>query len=205
MLQEKDVIGYWKNRSLSQKERTVGFANGSIDDQNKEYQVRFDFIIPKIPQNKFTLDYGCGIGRYSSFFDPVKYLGVDIMENLLDMAKARNPGYKYNQLTTPYLDNIDFKPEVIMTTTVLQHNNADLVDKIIGGWIKLADKPIQLVLYENSHAKPDLAHISFRQVADYRCFVCKHFTILEENSWSHVIHGEQHSLMIFSVLKKPAC
>ena len=59
----------------------------------------FDKLIkPYIPsnfRNKKVLDFGCGDGRLAPNFSKVNYIGVDLNEQLLTLAKQHHPGYKF--------------------------------------------------------------------------------------------------------------
>ena len=50
-------------------------------------------------KNASILDYGCNQGNYinsaSQFINSEKYLGVDIIQKSIDLAKEKHPGYKF--------------------------------------------------------------------------------------------------------------
>jgi len=43
----------------------------------------------KVKKQDFILDYGCGTGKYCLFFDPERYLGVDIDKKRIKTAKKK--------------------------------------------------------------------------------------------------------------------
>lgn len=191
------VISYWEKKTSEQKKNAVGFANELVK-QDKNYQIRFDFIIPKIDTTLKTLDYGCGIGRYANFFNPDKYIGIDITKELLHIAICDNPEYDFKLQTIPDLSeftNIDF--DQFFSCTVLQHNTDNGVDKILSSLKKLKPKNLTIVLYENTTNAQNIEFVNFRTIKDYKDFIEKYYKIKNWNYYKHIIHGHEHSLIIF--------
>ena len=89
------VKAYWEKRSAKHGERTVGPNNWPAKRQDELYATRQEFVKTRMPCDKLVLDYGCGTGRYSGLFVPSKYLGMDVCERLLSVAKQRNPEHRY--------------------------------------------------------------------------------------------------------------
>jgi len=205
-IEHDKVIEYWKNRASLQGKQTVGFGNEPLQQQDEQYKIRFDFIIPRIDTTLITLDYGCGVGRYSKFFDINKYLGVDVTKDLLDIAIMENIGYKYILLTKPDLSEIDnINIEQFLFCTVLQHNSNDGVETILKTLQKKINKnTINITLYENTANIVNVigGHVNFRTVDEYNKLVEKYFNISSFQYFKHIIHNEEHSLMIFKCNKK---
>ena len=195
-LPQHRVKEYWDNRSAEQKVRTVGPQGSSLVQQNRIYQERFDFMRHRVPFTQYTLDFGCGIGRYSKLFDPAKYFGVDICESLLDYAKDHNPRYRYQLLSEPILTDIDFEFNIFFTSTVLQHNDDDSVKAILDSAKNCGQNNLVLCLYENTSKNPDKPHICFRTVDRYIELIRDVIVVDSYESWSHISHGEEHSLMV---------
>jgi len=187
---------YWDDRSAEQKARTVGPQGSSLIQQNRIYQERVDFMRHRVPFTQYALDFGCGIGRYSRLFDPGRYLGVDICENLLNYAKDHNPQYRYQLLSQPILADIDFEFNVFFTSTVLQHNDDESVRNILESVKTYGDNNLMLCLYENTSENPDKPHICFRSVKRYIELIRDVIVVDSYESWSHISHGEQHSLIV---------
>ena len=195
------VIEYWKNRASQQGKKTVGFSNQPLQQQDEQYKTRFDFIIPRIDTTLKTLDYGCGVGRYTKFFNIDNYVGVDVTKELLDIAIAENGGYKYVQLTKPDLSEInDINIEQFLSCTVLQHNSDEGV-KIIFNSLqeKIGNNGINIILYENTANIVNVigGHVNFRTVEEYNNLIKLYFDIINFQYFKHVIHNEEHSLMLF--------
>ena len=169
------VIQYWNYRVAQQGKGTVGFNNIPIADQDKNYDIRSGFIMSHVDADLFTLDYGCGVGRYSQFFDKDKYLGVDITKQLLDIAIDENAGYDYILLSSPSLTGVSLSIDQFFTATVLQHNTNETVRTIFDGLSKCNLRSI--VLYESTMDMPNKAgsHMNFRSVDDYYNLVSEYF------------------------------
>jgi SAM-dependent methyltransferase len=42
-----------------------------------------------------VLDLGCGYGRIANLFSPDKYLGIDFSEEMINLAKKKNPKHSF--------------------------------------------------------------------------------------------------------------
>jgi SAM-dependent methyltransferase len=197
MLEEEKIVGYWENRAKAQGAGTVGFGNQPLAAQDLMYNERKRFILKTCPSDLKTLDYGCGIGRYADCFP--KYMGVDITDELLILAKKRNPGKKFvrQKSSIPDFSRINF--ELFFTSTVLQHCSEDVVLKILSAVAKRKDSGIHLCLYENSDERVNSAHVKGRSPEVYVAMLSKLFKIEEVRVDSHVVHGEKHSILLVRV------
>lgn len=195
MLNKDKVKEYWENRSDKYGARTVGFNNTNIEEQDLRYEERYNFIIPKLSDNYKTLDYGCGIGRYAGKFE--NYEGYDITVNLLNIAKEQHPDKKFIHLEDIGVPINDC--ERFFTSAVLQHNSDETVEIIFNSVKNNMGKLKQIVLYENTFKAKDLAHIKFRTDDQYIKFVTNYFKCVNISKYHHIIHGEDHSLLIFDI------
>ena len=197
-----EIEKYWEKRFSLEGERTIGLIGHAQEMQDELYQKRYSFILPHIPRDLYIMDYGCGVGRYSHFFDKTKYVGVDISIDLLGIAERNNPGYLYYKLKKPIPESINFKPQMFFTATVLQHNCNTVVVEIFKELSKLVDDKILLCLYENTSINKGDYHIAFRKVEEYMKLISNVFKIEESTHDKHVIHKEEHSLMIIKCSTK---
>ena len=193
MIQEDNQKEYWKNRSDKQGRLTVGFNGANNLQQEINYNIRKDFIFSYVP-DIITLDYGCGIGRYSDRF--TDYLGVDITENHINIALKEHPDKDFILLpNTNYDSAIDFDFEQVFTATVLQHCSDESVSQIFESISKKNPKAT-LCLYENSQVKSET--VCARTSQEYYKLAKKYFNISTIKSYSHKIHGEEHTLTILN-------
>jgi SAM-dependent methyltransferase len=202
-LEGNKIKEYWDKRSSLQGDRTVGFGNQPITVQDENYRQRYEFVVPCLDNNRMTLDFGCGIGRYTDFFKPEKYIGVDVCLNLLERAQENNTDYKFVYIPNGVIETLDTEPiEQVFTATVLQHNSDRQVIEILKSWKPYVSNICCFVLYENCHNVNDADHIAFRQPERYKDLISE---VFEVTAWAyriHVIHGEEHSVMSFDCCKK---
>ena len=184
------VFSYWEKRTAEQGDRTVGFANGVMDIQDKEYESRFDFISPYLDEGS-TLDYGCGTGRYAHFYDENEYTGADITQRLLDIAISNYPSHSFMKLgNVGDIPKVEF--DTFFTATVLQHNSDETVRLIFSNLRKMKSKNLQFVLYENNQVR--CRHVKGRSPSEYLGFVSDFFEIKTFTEGEHIICGEKHSI-----------
>lgn len=198
-LSNQQVMGYWEKRSAAQGVRTVGFSNLQMSKQDKNYAKRISFVTEFLDTYVKTIDYGCGIGRYSDLFDSENYLGMDITQNLIDAAVERNPEHRYLKLNQPHLPSLDFNFEQFFTATVLQHNDDLVVENIIKSILPIKADGFSFVLYENSSPSVFAPHMCPRSPERYRDIVSKVFEVKDFKRKSHVVHGEEHSICVIKV------
>lgn len=197
MLTEVNMLGYWRHRAEEQQERTVGFAGQDMATQDELYAKRTEFLLKHCPTDRQTLDYGCGIGRYASLFP--KYTGIDITEELIRIAKRRNPGKVFLHQKDPVPNFAGMNFDMFFTSTVLQHCAESVVDKILEAVAAVRSKSIVLCLYENSDKRVFATHVVGRSSESYRRIVSKFFDIKDWKTVSHIVHGEEHSLLVANV------
>ena len=196
MIPEHKVVDYWKRRASEQGARTVGFGNRPLVVQDEEYKEKSGFVQRKVDASKRVLDYGCGIGRHTHLFAKDKYRGVDITHKLLAIAEESHPDYDFS-LLSEVGDVPDFDFEVFFTSTVLQHNSDDTLDRIFGNAKIVKPEGFQFLLYENSQIMAP--HVKARCVDDHVDLISRHFRVKEFSSDSHVVHGQRHDISVIEV------
>ncbi len=82
----------------------------------------------KVDDNDLILDYGCGTGKYCLFFKPTNYLGVDIDEKNVKIAKKNFKNYTFSQIKPDNLQFSNKKFDFILVVGVLHHiSDNDLI------------------------------------------------------------------------------
>lgn len=197
MLNEHVAKEYWEERASQFGEAAVGFNSGlDSEKQEEEYRVRKKFIFNFLSREYRTLDYGCGIGRYSADF--TQYMGVDMTKTMIKMAEARNPKGLFVSLLNPWITNKFEFPEMVFTATVLQHCNSILVSKIVDSFHNLPNLK-KMAFYEknNGDQKP---HVISRTTKDYLDIIeGALWKVIRYTSHTHTVHGENHTLSVFTV------
>jgi len=175
-----NVKEYWSNRYAKQGYLTTGYNGHNEKQMQENYKERFEWLNNRLPNKRDNvLDYGCGTGRYVGLFGS-GYVGYDISKQALSMAQDLHPNKTF----------LNFEPltcEVLFTSTVLQHNTDKEVKRILDKYSYARE----FWLYEFT-GESKAAHMASRTVGDYERLSGKDIKFF----YSHVTHGEQHSLMI---------
>lgn len=81
----------------------------SYDSKRGYIPKDFEYIQKFIKKNEKVLDLGCGNGRFSTLVGRESYLGADISEEAIKIAKERNPDKNFiilkNHLNFPFENN----------------------------------------------------------------------------------------------------
>jgi len=197
-LKQAQVKEYWKERSSEFGATTVGLHGSTIEEQDARYEERKDFIFKRVRKDLRTLDYGCGIGRYSIDFE--NYIGVDVTKTLVDIAKANHPDKEFILLESPVISKEleDYNWDMLFTATVLQHNDDEGVRRILESVKQIQAGGFTFCLYENAVA--NASHIKARTTEDYVDLISDaDFLIHSFGSYHHTIHGEKHILSVIEV------
>ena len=195
MLKKNLVKDYWNKRSASQGKATVGYGGHNLKQQDLEYEQKIHFVSSNVAIDEgVTLDYGCGVGRFAKVFK--SYVGSDITENLLNIAKDEHPNLTFIRVESPFeIPEIEF--DRFFTSTVLQHNDDDSIHQLFKELSKTDVK--EIVLYENTEAKAP--HCVGRTSKDYLDIIIKYLSVSLASSVSHTVHGQKHTLSVFKVSK----
>ena len=84
-----------------------------------------------VGDNDLVLDYGCGTGKYCLFFKPENYLGVDVDEKNIRIAKNNFKNYHFLQIKPGHFSLDAKKFDFILVVGVFHH---------------IADKELRLIL-----------------------------------------------------------
>mgnify|MGYP000138419078 CR=1 FL=1 len=117
-------------------------------------------------KGKRVLEFGCGVGRWVPFILSLGalYIGVDISENMIKIAKSRFSFvrfYKLNSCILPFPDNyFDF----VFSITVLHHNPFDVQDILSGELIRVT-KPFGYIFLLEGIVKEGCKQVWFNTYA----------------------------------------
>jgi SAM-dependent methyltransferase len=203
MLNEDQAKSYWEDRAKTHQESAVGFDCRAIEEQDINYNIRTNFIFKNLDTYLPTLDYGCGIGRYAQQFS--KYVGADMTKELIKLARKRNKGKRFVHLSHPYLTEVEtfnirykFDIEQVLTTTVLQHCDDELVIKILKSFKDNLLGLKRLCFYEKD-AGDKKPHVISRSTLDYMTLLSEAGIHTNGNCKSHIVHNEKHTLSVFNI------
>lgn len=193
----ENVKEYWDNRYAKQGFNTTGFVGHNAEENKKCYAERIDFLEPLVEKyleyGNSVLDYGCGVGWYYSMINQYcrGYIGYDV--NLWALSHCiQNYINVDSVLTTDFVKEEPLSCEVLFTATVLQHNTDAEVGRILS---KYKDAET-FMLYEFTGVT-SAPHMAQRSVNDYAKLVAKSANKKLVEDHSHIVHGENHTLMIF--------
>jgi 2-polyprenyl-3-methyl-5-hydroxy-6-metoxy-1,4-benzoquinol methylase len=86
-----------------------------------------------------VLDYGCSSGALAELCRPEAYLGVDISEEALEVARASHPGYEFDNKVSEH-ERFD----VIAALAVLEHVHDPL--DLLTGWAGMLNPGGRIVI-----------------------------------------------------------
>jgi hypothetical protein len=200
MLKESDAPEYWRKRAEESGKAAVGFMATNLSAQNEQYREKENFVLKNIHTSIYTVDYGCGVGRWAKHWSIDKYLGVDMTKSLLDIAQGENPSHSFSHLSSPFLTERLDNVEQVFTSTVLQHCDDSLVLKIMESWAKFIPHLKSVCLYElGNNSKKH--HVGGRSHWEYADMVKKAgiFSFLQYSA-SHCVHKELHTITRIQVM-----
>lgn len=201
-LSAQQAPAYWRERFQREGGRAVGFANRPAAEQTAIIDQKQYFLRAMLDTSLRTIEYGCGTGLFSDLFDPEKYVGYDITEGFLEIARRRNPSARFVRVNSAIgtrdlyatgLNPSDF--EQFMTINVLQHNDDIVVSEILRHLTQWRPGGFRFALYENIHAAASKGHMRFRSVDDYLTLIGQHFRIRDSHHAVHEVHGERHAFI----------
>ena len=105
------VIDYiFSNISIFDKFRNIVHNNYKNEKKN---------ISKNFKNNKKTLDFGCGIGQFSTMFNPDKYYGVDTDNKYIKFCKNNYKG-KFSKIkeSPPYKFSKNYFDQIIVSAVI---------------------------------------------------------------------------------------
>jgi FkbM family methyltransferase len=134
MLSEAGVEDRRRNRLWRTSEQAFWIAEGVdhiVPNVGHDFPEGFDvreMLERCLGTDSSVLEFGCGVGRIASLFEPERYLGVDINPASIAEARRRNPGHEIRiwdvgQVVPP--------TDVLLFYTVLLHVSDDAVRPMV--------------------------------------------------------------------------
>ena len=185
------ILDYWTKRGERYaNDRVWGPGAGTPEQHAAQVEERAAFIFEACPTDVRTLDYGCGIGMYTPYFPPEEYVGVDLSQAHMRLAREANPGHYFIQIASPvWSEPFSWAFDLFFTATVLQHCSDEVVDGLFKNLSLKRPGTFSLSLYEFATPTPDHRQTVGRLPEQYIEMVAKWFAVIGTSSRTHTIHG----------------
>ena len=134
------------NQILKEVETGYDLVADKFSETRKFFWRGMEFIGDDINQGDKILDYGCGNGRLlnllSTKIKSSQYVGVDVSQKLIDIAKIKYPNYIFKKISgsqkLPYPDN-NFN--LVYSIAVFHHLPSEMLRKEIAEELYRVTKP----------------------------------------------------------------
>jgi len=102
-------------------------------------------------QGKKVLEFGCGGGRWVSFFRKYScsWAGVDISHDMLNIARSQNKGVELARILGGHIPYPDKSFDIVYSVTVIHHNPHDAQDSIVSEMSRVLRDDGHLILFED--------------------------------------------------------
>lgn len=143
-----------------------------------------------------VLEFGCGTGRLAKYFDPSNYVGVDICQAAIDIARDTLPDYSFY-----LIDDGEELPEsdVTICHTVLLHISDDEIDDVVNAFS--SGRVIVCEVMDSSWRRTGDPPVFNRDPSDYVSIFAKagyEKTLQREIVYDHYIGRAALTLLGFS-------
>lgn len=154
-------ISYWKDRyGKMSGERVVGNINWTEKEYNMEYERWRSYYVKIMKPADLILDFGCGIGRWSSFLSEYgSYHGCDIIDF---------PGKNFELIKDCIIPFGKTQFDLIWTCVVLQHIiDERLLENYIQQFHSRLKNNGRVIITENISDNRSNNYIMYRSLKDY--------------------------------------
>lgn len=84
--------------------------------------VRLRQALPHVPDGSTILDIGCGRASLLGHLQPTRYVGVDVIPEVIHKNQSRYPGYEFHMLNVEKLDMVGLGEfDVVLMLAVIEH------------------------------------------------------------------------------------
>lgn len=132
---------------------------GSELSQVKRFNI-IQKVISEYSKSQFSiLDVGCGYGGLRPFLDTKDYLGIDIREAAIKIAKNNYPDSDFR---VDYIDNIDQTFDFVVASGIFCHNTENWFEytkRTIAKMREIGDIIIVNFLYGNKTTNPAMRYV----------------------------------------------
>jgi len=140
-------------------------------------------------QIKYSLDYGCGSGDFTKLLAQYseKTLGVDIAQEIIDVASKKN---REENITFMQLDNLDYSPSkysLVNSITVLQHIlKDDELNIVLNKLNTILSKKGIFIIVDSYGENQESEYMKLRKYEDFILLLKQNnFNVLETHNLYH--------------------
>jgi SAM-dependent methyltransferase len=147
---------YWNTKAKNAKGNHIHASCGSNEHENEcMHQAQLHALNAVTDQlvdinNKTILDFGCGSGRWVEYFCNLgaSYIGVDISDEMINLAKSRYPENSFTVLKDYKIPLEDDSCDFIFSIAVIHHNPPPQQEKLLSEISRVLKPGGYLFLFE---------------------------------------------------------
>ncbi len=159
---EYDPEKYWNARAKTSRGeclKAVCVFKATTEENKSVHKVQKSVIRRTLRgidlKGKDVLEFGCGAGRWISFFQQygVIWHGVDISNEMLSMAKKTYRDVDLKKIVDNRIPYPDESMDFIYSVTVIHHNPYDIQEKILSEMVRVLRKDGYFLILEDTCEK----------------------------------------------------
>lgn len=155
-MNDYDHKTYWNAKAINAKGNHIMASCGNNEYENKcMHQAQLHALTAVIDQEvdingKTILDFGCGSGRWVEYFCNLgaKYIGVDISDEVIKLAKSRYPDNSFIALKDHKIPLENDSCDFIFSIAVIHHNQPLQQEELLGEIARILKPGGYLFLFE---------------------------------------------------------
>lgn len=185
----EEMQGYWNTRYAEHGARAHGHIGRTAAEINILREKRRAFVLPLVPRDLVTLEFGCGPGDWSEFF--IGYLGVDFCQKAIELAQEKSPEKFFTHIGHD-LSSASFDFDLFFTANCLQHCSDNTVKKVLAWAVEMGAQ--YFFFYEAKETQS--GHMRGRTADEYARIVEKSATLNAARSWDHKLNAIHTATLI---------
>lgn len=179
------------HKFFAEKAKKYGDSSKTLDMSEDGQMVRFKVISEvKDLNNSSILDVGCGLGHLYEFLKKknisTKYTGVDVVPELIDLAKKKNPDLtlEIRDILTDKFEENSFDVVIengIFNVTLEKEDTLEFTKRMIAEMFKIAKKTVVLTFtseyVDEGYNNPEITYFSPTELFKYCKTLCRNVTL----------------------------
>lgn len=157
MALSREIVNFWKKTPLGD---IIPDRNGA---EYPDGEAILDELVKRVGPGRVT-EFGCGRGRLSPFFDPERYIGVDISPVAVKKAKQDHPEHKFQVIK---VNQGLPKADTVFAYTVLHHIPDDMLQDAIERLCDAADRVVVAEVMDSRFRHQKMPPCLNRELSEY--------------------------------------